>query len=70
MNETTRRKEYTIEHVLYLAFELGDANWKLRFSIGPAQKPRRRKIEARDLWHSERKWFWRRGASTCPRLLR
>jgi hypothetical protein len=23
MNETTRRKEYTIEHVLYLAFELG-----------------------------------------------
>jgi len=49
MNETTRRKEYTIEYVLYLAFELGDANWKLGFSIGPAQKPRRRKVEARDL---------------------
>ena len=49
MNETIRRKEYTIEPALYLAFELGEANWKLGFSIGLAQKPRRRKIEARDL---------------------
>jgi transposase len=49
MNETTRSSEYTIEQVLFLAFELADANWKLGFSIGLAQKPRRRKIEARDL---------------------
>jgi transposase len=49
MNEATRRGEYTTEHVLYLAFELGEASWKLGFSIGVAQKPRRRKIEARDL---------------------
>lgn len=49
MSEATHQMEYTIEAVLYLAFELGEANWKLGFSIGLAQKPRRRKIEARDL---------------------
>jgi transposase len=49
MDETTRRREYTIEQVLFLAFELGEANWKLGFSIGLAQKPRRRQIDARDL---------------------
>jgi transposase len=41
--------EYTIEPVLYLAFELGEKTWKLGFSIGLAQKARRRKIDARDL---------------------
>ncbi len=49
MSEATHQMEYTIEGVLYLAFELGEANWTLGFSIGLAQKPRRRKIEARDL---------------------
>jgi len=48
MSEATHQ-EYTTEAVLYLAFELGEANWRLGFSIGLAQKPRRRKIEARDL---------------------
>jgi len=49
MSEATHGREYTTEGILYLAFELGEANWKLGFSIGLAQRPRRRKIEARDL---------------------
>lgn len=43
MKEETQRMEYTTEPVLYLAFELGNAKWKLGFSIGLAQKPRRRR---------------------------
>jgi transposase len=35
--------------VLYLAFELGWSEWKLAFTIGPAQQPRLRSIKARDL---------------------
>jgi transposase len=34
---------------LYLAFELGDTGWKLAFTIGMAQKPRLRSMNARDL---------------------
>ena len=49
MSETTHGMEYTIEGALYLAFELGEVNWKLGFSSGLAQKPRRRTIEGRDL---------------------
>jgi hypothetical protein len=32
-----------------MAFELGEAEWKLGFTIGFAQKPRLRTIKARDL---------------------
>jgi transposase len=47
---TTRNKEYSaIQPALYLAFELGWNSWKLGFSVGFAQKPRERTIEARDL---------------------
>lgn len=49
MNETTLGREYTTERALYLAFELGKAKWKLGFSIGLGQNPRRRAIEAGDL---------------------
>lgn len=49
MSETTRDMKYTTESVLYLALELGDAKWKLGFSIGLGQKPRRRTIDGRDL---------------------
>jgi transposase len=49
MNEATRSTEYTTEQALYLAFELGKEKWKLGFSIGLAQNPRRRTIEAGDL---------------------
>jgi transposase len=34
---------------LYLAFELGDTDWKLAFTIGLGQKPRLRSMPARDL---------------------
>jgi hypothetical protein len=33
MNETTRGKDYTTEGVLYLAFELSQAKWKLGYRI-------------------------------------
>src|SRR5215471_1931000 len=42
-NATTR------SDVLYLAFELGDMNWKLAFTIGQGQKPRLRSMPAREL---------------------
>jgi transposase len=34
---------------LYLAFELGESDWKLAFTIGLGQKPRLRSMPARDL---------------------
>src|SRR5262249_26484563 len=34
---------------LYLAFELGEKDWKLAFTIGLGQKPRLRSMPARDL---------------------
>jgi transposase len=48
MKETTRRMEYTTEPTLYLAFELSKEKWKLAFSIGLGQNPRRRTIDAGD----------------------
>jgi transposase len=35
--------------VLYVAFELGETEWKLAFSTGLAQRPRVRVVKARDL---------------------
>jgi transposase len=35
--------------VLYLAFELGETDWKLAFTIGLGQKPRLRSMPGRDL---------------------
>jgi transposase len=49
MEEATRKTEYTTEASLYLAFELGDRKWKLGFSIGLGQQPRRRVIDGGDL---------------------
>jgi transposase len=49
MNETTRSEEYITGEVLYLAFELSNKQWKLGFTMGMGQKPRRRTIDARDL---------------------
>jgi hypothetical protein len=34
---------------LYLAFELGNKAWKLGFTVGLGQKPRRREVKAGDL---------------------
>jgi hypothetical protein len=49
MNETTSDTQYNTLPTLYLAFELGNEEWKLGFTIGLGQSPRRRKIEAGDL---------------------
>lgn len=46
----TRTRKYSVEDpVLYLAFELGNVEWKLGFSVGFGQRPRVRTIPARDL---------------------
>jgi len=45
----THNKVTTRTDVLYLAFELGEAEWKLAFTIGVGQKPRLRSMPARDL---------------------
>jgi len=46
----TRTREYSVESpVLYLAFELGNMEWKLGFSVGFGQRPRVRTISASDL---------------------
>lgn len=46
----TRTREYSEEGlVLNLAFELGNVEWKLGFTIGFGQRPRVRTISARDL---------------------
>ncbi len=49
MEEATRETQYTTERSLYLAFELSKAKWKLGFSTGLGQHPRRRTVEAGDL---------------------
>ncbi len=50
MNEATHSTEYTTNcGVLYLAFELGNKNWKLGFTVGLGQDLRRREIDAGDL---------------------
>ena len=48
MNETTRGTRYSTFSTLYLAFELGNEKWKLGFTIGLGQSPRRRTIHAGD----------------------
>lgn len=46
----TRTHEYSaFEAVLYLAFELSNAHWRLGFTTGPGRRPRQRTINARDL---------------------
>lgn len=48
--ETTRRDEYnSFQAHLYMAFELGEAKWKIGFTIGFGQQPRLRDIKARDV---------------------
>jgi transposase len=49
MEEATRGTQYTIERSLYLAFELSAAKWKLGFSTGLGQHPRRRTVDAGEL---------------------
>jgi hypothetical protein len=37
----TRGMEYSVEHILFLAFELGTKKWKLGFSTGLVYCPER-----------------------------
>jgi transposase len=46
----TYHLEYSaFDPVIYLAFELSNAHWKLGFTTGPGRRPRQRTINARDL---------------------
>jgi transposase len=49
MEEATRGTQYTTKRSLYVAFELSAAKWKLGFSTGLGQHPRRRTVDAGDL---------------------
>jgi len=50
MSATTRREEYSeAPGTLYMAFELGNGEWRLGFTTGLGQKARERSIPARDL---------------------
>jgi len=49
MNSTAPPKKYTTPSALYLAFELGNSQWKLGFTIGLGQAPRQRTIRAGEL---------------------
>ena len=51
MNQLTAPKEEYIRNQgdLYVAFELGNKNWKLGFTVGFGQRPRQRTIVAGDL---------------------
>lgn len=49
MTATRNSKNSTNAGVLYLAFELGEKEWKLAFSVGLGQKPRLRSMGARNL---------------------
>ena len=50
MTDTTRSRESSVtDTTLYLACELGSTKWVLAFTIGAAQRPRLRRIDAGDL---------------------
>lgn len=48
------KEDSPTDRTLYLAFELGNSEWKLGFTIGLGQRPRQRKIRAGDLAALER----------------
>jgi transposase len=49
MSATRENDSNTSEVVLYMAMELSENTWKLGFSTGMAQKPRRRDMTAKDV---------------------
>jgi transposase len=49
MSATHKNNFSTIDTVLHMALELSEKEWKLAFSTGTVQKPRRREIPARDV---------------------
>ena len=71
MNQTAaHRGEYTRNRAdLYLAFEMGNKEWKLGFTVGFGQKPRERTVLAGDLGGVKREIEGARGGLVCPREL-
>jgi transposase len=49
MSATRKNNSSTSEVVLYMAMELSESTWKLGFSTGMAQKPRRREMAGRNV---------------------
>jgi len=49
MKGATHSTKYSTNSRLYLAFELGEKQWKLAFTVSLGQKPWKRTIEARDM---------------------
>ena len=49
MSATRKDHCTTGEQVLYMAFELGEGRWKLGFTVGLGQEPRRVEVPARDM---------------------
>jgi len=47
--EVKSSQDSPVSGILYLAFELGNTEWQLGFSIGLGQSPRQRKLRAGDL---------------------
>lgn len=45
----TRYEQYCAEVPLYMAFELAEKEWKLGFTVGFGQRPRIKRISARDV---------------------
>lgn len=54
MTATRNQKLSTQSQALYLAFELGEAAWKLAFTVGMGQQARLRNMPARDLAQGQR----------------
>jgi len=72
METTAAGREYSEERVLFLAFELSSATWKLGSSVGMGSKPRERTIRAGDLGalHEEVSRAKRRfGLEPCARVV-
>ena len=71
MSETTRGSEQTLSGALYLAFELGNAEWKLGFTTGLGQSPRQRTIDAKQVAAATTRfvtWVNGRSARHVPNL--
>lgn len=49
MATTATRSDSTVERRLYLSFELSASSWLLHFSTAAGEKPRKRRVKARDL---------------------
>ena len=47
--KTTQNNHTTNPQKLYMAMELSNTEWRLGFTIGLGQRPRLRKLKARDL---------------------